>query len=673
MAKYTRQDSRKKRDKRRLLRQQASASRHAWQDLDVSGWFDNTVGMEADILEVFYPQADDLPSPVYDTALPGDACFSYYAYTHPDRKDETEAVVLVKQLMLSRKKNGQEEDPGKEKAKPLLDKLKKMAQAGSVTASACLGYLYINGELVRRDLRRAKQYLQFAADSNDPVACFWLSSLSEGAEEKRLIQKSCEGGCPSALYARLRAISRGETAATSSEIDMLAENLAALAVRGSMKCMLGLLAFLGSQYGEGLRSEFAPAMLGLLDRLAAENYGQAIHYEAVVYSQGILRPADAEKASQLYLKAYEMGEEHAGMLYAMHVLASVSCENIPRKEKTAKVQPARKMLEELHDSGTDMPRSAGVLGCLLVMSGDDDDFRKGIACLEEALAGGDLDTCLRATSNILMWSDDPERHKLCIRLLNSLVRKKDAAAISMRGRYYLDGGLCGNQNVAKGMEMLEQAAEMGSGWACYKLAEVYLFGLYNIEPDTEKAAAFLKKGGRLRSGDCRVLLSLMQLGEFQECPASVDSRTAGAVLRAIRDNFNRDDSYLLVTYAIARFAADSPFRKYGMGNEFLLKKLSKQEEYETTQNFAKDGNEFLLAGELGPLCYMAYALEKLAETKAAGTYAASLAEHMHLPEGSSCEDIADYLYDYVDSVPKSYVQYRLKYGRNDVAEDRPLY
>ena len=669
----TRQDNKKKRDKRRQLKQQALPVRQAWLDVDVSAWFDNTVGPEADVLDVFYPKADDLPSPVYDNGLPGDHCFSYYACKHPDKKDEAEAVGLIKEILLFQKKSGQEEGKGTGPAKPMLDKLKKLAQAGCITASAYLGYQYAYGSLVRRNKQKGMELLRFAADNNDPVACFWLSALADKAEETVLLKKSCECGCPTALYVRLRSISHGKMTATSSEIDMLAELHAALASRGCMKSLLGLLSFLSSDYGKELRNEYAPAMLSLIDRLAAEDCGVAVHYQAVSYTQGVLRPADAEKASRLYLKAYDLGEVQAGLLYAVHVLRSCTDAKLPRREKAALTKPARKMLEDMYAKGQEMPRTAGVLGCMLVMSDDDDDFKKGIQCLEESLAGGDLLTSLRAADNILLWSDDPERHRLCIRLLNSLVRKKNRTAICMRGRYYLDGGLYGNQNVAKGLEMLEQAASMDDREACRTLGEIYLFGLYNCEPDLKKAAEMFLHGATLKSRPCKVLHSLMLLGEFPECPARLDDETAGAVFMTIKDNYSHNDRYLPVTYALAHLNAESQFRKYGEGTEFFLKKLSRQDEYEMADAIAEDCDEYLLSGNLGPLCYIAYAMGKIGRTKAAGMFAAAMAAKLHLPDDTSCDGVADFLYDYIDAVPQSYVDYRLKYSQNAVDEYRPLY
>ena len=40
------------------------------------------------------------------------------------------------------------------------------------------------------------------------------------------------------------------------------------------------------------------------------------------------------------------------------MLRTVCSEKIPRKEKTARTQPARKMLEDLYEKGQEMPRSA---------------------------------------------------------------------------------------------------------------------------------------------------------------------------------------------------------------------------------------------------------------------------------------------------------------------------
>ena len=66
----SKQNSKKKRDKRRLLKRQASAA-YSWQTLDVSGWFDTSGYPEADIfMDRFFTGSEDLPDVVYEEALP---------------------------------------------------------------------------------------------------------------------------------------------------------------------------------------------------------------------------------------------------------------------------------------------------------------------------------------------------------------------------------------------------------------------------------------------------------------------------------------------------------------------------------------------------------------------------------------------------------------------------
>ncbi len=668
----SRQDSKKRRDKRRLLKRQAGPV-SLWQPLDVSGWFDISADPEAESMEVFYPKSSGLPSRVYEDFVPGEFYFNYYARLHPDKEDEAAAVSLVRQYADSyvADKYPESEIMARPK-KAVLKDLEKLSRGGSVTASTYLGYVYTTGTGVRCNPDRAETYLRFAVSKNDPLACFWLAATLKGEEAEQFMDKACEAGCPPAVSCRVNDICAGRISATSAELDMLAGYLASFASNGSMRSLRELLTFLGTNYGDDLRSKYAPAMLGILEGLVAEKYVPALEYKA----EHILRygqtPDDMEEAKQLYLNAYASGSDTARIKYASCLLHETKNKDMTLEAKKENVRVARQVLEEEYANGNLLPVVGGLLGCVLVMSDDDADFTKGIRHLEISILQNNLEMPLRAVTNIILWSDKPERHKLAIKLLNAMVRKKNAHAIYLRGRYYLNGGLCGKADTDKGIHMIQEAALKGIAEAYYFIAEILGFGLYNETADPEIAAEMAKIGGQ-KNHHCNILYSLMQLGEFPGCTVRPDGDEQHELVGILRENVADDDYYLSVALALVTLGADSLLTDYVVDIGVEEEEHSEMRIRSVATEIAMKCDDCMQYCNLGPVCYTAYALRKIGKTRHAELVAGIFARQLHLELGASCDDIADYLQDFVRSVPESYVQYRLAYSNNDADEGRPLY
>ncbi len=673
----SKQASRKKRDKRRLLRQQACPAR-PWQSVDVSRWFDTIGCPEAKGLDMFFPGSDDLPDVVYEDVLPGELLYNYYAHDHPDQEEELLAVMHIRHLLMLEANADSEAEGEARPKKAILKDLEKLAKEGSATASTFLGSLYAVGMDVRKNYDRAESYLRYAASKDDPFACFFLARLLELKEEEeeseQFLDKSCAGGCLEAISARIQQISSGTRGATSSELDMLASYLAAFAVNGSFKSLKALLEFMGTFYGHVLDSEYAHAMLRLLNGLEEEDYAPAVEYKAELLSAGMLVEENLEEAKRLHLKARALGSETAYIKYASCLLHETNDDDMTREAKEEHVRAARKILEEEYASGKYLPVVDGLLGCILVMSDDDADFSKGIQHLESNLSENFEDMPLRAAVHILLWSDKPERHKQAIRLLNTMVRKKNPNAIFIRGRLYLEGGLAGRQDVEKGMKMLEEAAtEMGVGDAWLLLAEISVFGLFNVESDKDTIETLLTEGSKI-SSRCAVLSCLMQLGEIpNRANVHMDIGDMQEVVHDMFVNATRDNNYLSVAIAMVHLGADTPLRNCCQDFGLDLWERSEQELSAIVEEVASDCDDNMQSCNLGPLCYLALAMRKIGKTEHADLAAGIFASKLNLGQGASCDDIADYLQKFVASAPESYVQYRLARSTNDTDEDRPLF
>ncbi len=665
------QDSRKKQDKG-FDRHKAGTARLWLTDVDVAGWFDSPLDRET-CLDVYYPKAAGLPSPVYETALPGEFYCTYYAHQHPELKEEAAAASLAARLCVADSHAGTKAEGESDQNKLMINELKKMADNGSVTAACCLGCLYMRGRLVRKNSVRGEQYLRLAAAKNDPLACFWLSSRPDLEDGLQFLNKSYELGFPATVFFRTAKICSGVITAQDSELVMLAAYLAALANKGCMRSLNLLLHFLVLPCMAKLRPEYVPAMRTLLDGLVAEDYAPAVLLKAEMIMDGVLYKENSEEAGRLFLKARALGAEAAAGEYAVYMLTLAEDGSLTPEEKDAKVRAARICMEEECSQGRSGPEKAGLLGSILAMYDDDADFKRGIQLLEDNLSVTHPDMALKPLHNILVCSDKPERHKAALRLLNILVRKKNMRAVWLRGWYYLDGGLAGRRDTKKGMLMLADAARGGVWEASYLLAEIYLFGLYNCEPDNELAAMTVKLGTTQEGGlPCRLLYSLMQLGEIPGYPATGDRAETMEALMMLASHFAAED-YMAAVVTMARLRVGNPVGKFGDEAGLNDGNLSVDDVVDNAALLAMQCKELMQLGRLGPLCFLAHALGKIGKTQYAWVFATVFAEKLSLKKGVSCDDIAAYLREFVASVPASYINYRLACGTSDSDEGRPLY
>ena len=665
MAKSGRQNSRNKRDKKRLQKKASSAQ---WESLDVSGWFDTSVCFEQNDLDVFYPDDKKLPSPVYKDTLPGEQYFSWYAHEHPDKEDETAAVGLIKNWCATDRLRKTEEN-APDLWKPLLNDLRALAKKGSVTANSFLGHVYANAIHVRKNSVKAQEYFQFAADNGDPLAMFQLWKLLPAGDGEALVTESVRLGNPQAVHCLIYWLYGEGYELTRSELDDVTSRLAALASNGCLESLRQMLEFLSSEYAEEKRSEYEPAMLRLLRRLADAGCPEAVEYQGRIFLRGVLRPKNLGEAARLLKRACELGAGHAPGVYAQSLLEQITeTENTP-EARAALLQEAREVLEKQCLSMPEDYFSKGVLGLILISSENDEDFAKGMELLNEIVPHGLVIIPLKGARFIIDWESRTERINAAFKLLNCIVSRKDRDGLYWLGRYCLLGdGLKQNRN--KGLKLLRQAADLGCGEACLLLCETYLHGLCKTAEDWDEALDMLRDGIKMGSSRCFILYALALLGEISFFGNPPESETIDVVRHLLQEHTSSNDEYLLIAYSLIRTGADSAFKRYGLDSELQMVTYLSDEELAT--ELARHCSLCLMAGSPGPLLYMADALKRIAKTKYAELYAATFAKEIPFMQGCSMEKICERLVFFVLTLPDSYEQFRLAYGEEYREKFQPV-
>ncbi len=221
--------------------------------------------------------------------------------------------------------------------------------------------------------------------------------------------------------------------------------------------------------------------------------------------------------------------------------------------------------------------------------------------------------------------------------------------------------------------MLHEASKTGSEQAFFLLVEIMAFGLYKVKTDRERAAKLAERYSH-KIRQCAILYSLMQLGELPGYTAGpLDDDATHELFGRVINNAERDDSYLSVAIALIHLGADTLLKDYILDSGLSVQKRSEQDLRSIVEEIASDCDNNMQGCNLGPVCYTAHALRRIGKTRNAGLAAAIFARKLHLDKGAGCDDIADYLEDFVRSVPESYVNYRLTYSSSAAGEDRPLY
>ncbi len=480
------------------------------------------------------------------------------------------------------------------------------------------------------------------------------SMLPEG-EGGDLLDISAAYGCPSAVQKKIKQLYTQGAWITGSELNMLASFLAAFAVRGSWRCLVTLLDFLSSDLGEPLRSLYAPAMLRLLNKLADAGWPDAVAYQGVASLTGVLYPESLDKAERLFKRACELGSAEAPAMYAAALFrqAESTCS---AETKASKLSAARVILEDYCPGNNDDLVSRAMLGYLLVLSDDDADFAAGMAYLDDNISQGCLEMVIKSVTHTLDWSDNQERYRAAVMLLNRMVRRNDSEAIFLRGRCYIHGGLSGKQDREKGLKMLHQAAGLGYIPACLLLGELYLFGLFRIGQNTEKALEMLQEGMSLGSSRCSVLYAMAKLHEFPVRAEATDRDDILNACKLLKDHYSDGDNYMLIACCLMRTGADNVVSRIGLFGKDMPDFPVGNEEF--AEGLATLCLICQMTGNLGPLVYIADALKRIASTKYAQLYADKLSEKVPLLSECSCTQISEKLENFIRNVPRSFVNFR---------------
>ncbi len=651
----SKQQNKKKRDKRRLL-QQAASSPRAWESLDLSSWLDNRVGLclYTEGTFILKDNVNGTSMPIYPNVLPGMCFFSCWAHEHPDDERETDAVVLIKQILRSDGAAAENANPGRKK--PLLNKLEKMAGDGCVTASSFLGWCFATGNHVRKNLAKGEKYLRFACDNNEPAACFHYATCL-GILAPKELDASCAANCPNALQLRAKQFCDGHIELDSGELDSLACSLAAFAFKGSWACLDTLALLLDTKRAAQLRKKYAFAILSLLEKLAAAGFVPAMEALGKDHLYCTLGPKKEEKGLQLLLRARSLGSDLAGTLYAGYMLDQLKKPGVSMEEQQKGTLAVLKILEEDHLKGLGFPYVDEKLALLYISSSSETSFQKAMQLIENCIARGYFDIERYLLSIVLTYSDNKERHKRALRLLNVLVRKKDTDATFMRARYYLEGRYAVKHDMGKGLSMMHQAAEMGSGEACFFLAETYLFGLFKCEADIEKAEDMAKKGIWLDNYDCETLLSLILFGEFQTDKTAAETDEDDPFALFMR-NFDTRKDYYDVTWNLVINDASKPLSDLDLDDLFGDDAANEGQFEYNADELAERCLSRMSDCKLGTVAFIAHALKKIARTPHAGLYAATFAEKLSLLPDISCDSVARYLQTFIDKAPESARKFR---------------
>ena len=649
------QQNRKKRDKRRLL-QQAAASPKAWESLDLSAWFDTSVGFEQDVDGAVSLHDDSGQFTIYPYWLPGENFFSYWAHEHPDDEAETAAVCLIKQIMAHDKPGLSESDLSQGKA--IIKKLMKMAKDGCITASSYLGYVYLQGRYVRRDLKKTAHYLKVSFDKKEPLACLWTALIAshqniEGPDMEKALDVSCEAGCAQALHLKAFQVSSRERKVTESELDSLACRMVASASKGSWRCLDGLVDLLGKTAESELKKKYGFAILSLLEKYAAADYAPAVSRLADAYLRGILGPKNVEKGKQLLLRARTLGDDLAGVKYA-ECLLSTAKTDISDEERKQLTRTVIEILEEERRNGKGFPSADEALGMLLIASEDDESFARGISILENCISHGFLTAAKTAAITVPALTGKKERLKGILKLLNALVRKKNAFAMFLRARYYLQGEFAKRRDWEKGLRLMQQAADQDCDDACFFLAQTYLFGLFGCEPDMQKAQDMMQKGMDLGHINCGIFNGLIDIGEFSDRAKELTDEEISTAVEQIMMEFNSSEPYQCTLYNLLRTKASKALGRADLDDMLEEGPLKEEESIFYARELADLCLDTMHACNLGCLSFMAHALKKIAKTQYAKQYAAAFAETLSLGQETDCNGIADYLQNFIDSMPEGY-------------------
>ncbi|MDR2400152.1 MAG: sel1 repeat family protein [Deferribacteraceae bacterium] len=186
-----------------------------------------------------------------------------------------------------------------------LKELIQRAGAGDASAQSQLGYYYLIGEKVGKDIEIAKSWLQKAANQGDIEAAYDLGVLSEGERNYlsavrfyRMAEKDTYAELRLArLYSEGLGVARDEAAA--------ADLIISATESGEAEALY--MAGLAYRYGKGIPVDYEKALNNFLEashRLYPPAYTQVGKF----YEEGIGVESDREAAESYYRKAHNAGD-----------------------------------------------------------------------------------------------------------------------------------------------------------------------------------------------------------------------------------------------------------------------------------------------------------------------------------------------------------------------------
>ena len=127
--------------------------------------------------------------------------------------------------------------------------------------------------------------------------------------------------------------------------------------------------------------------------------------------------------------------------------------------------------------------------CFLDLPIRDDQMMYKACCGKTICQGCDYASVVQSDNNSCPFCRKPAARSLdeARKRIERRVELKDAEAIGMIGKYYLNGELGLQQDHQKGLELLQNAVELGSIEAHYNLGCEYYHGKNGVEVDKKKA------------------------------------------------------------------------------------------------------------------------------------------------------------------------------------------
>ena len=636
-----------------------------WAGIDLSAWFDTSFLAAAGADEEGGGWLSE--NGWYEDDVPGEGSLTWWAVTHPGDQQEAEAARLAVSLELARKKAGQDagaeaEAHYAELLAASLPKLAELAGEGVVTANAVLGSWYRQGVNVGKNARKAKKHLLFAAEKGEPCSAFFLAddnSFPDRTDEFLKTSRGC--GC---LFAWTR---QGleymlDQDLPDDELETLASFLAAYAVRKVYVCLTTLLRILEMPEGEDLRETYAPPMLDLLRQAAASGHAGAIERLGCVLTDGILCERNEKKGREAFREAMQRGSASSACLYAIMLVEEAL--RLPQPEQKAKLQESYAILRENCQEGRYPEKAYTALGCYLIRSDDEAEFKEGMACLKKSLVYQDFEITMECASYLVMEQPSPKRRAQGLKLLDRMVKAGSLDALYFKGCYTLMG-MYGKEARKEGIDLLLKAAEEGDERAWAALAETYAFGLYGFRANTRKALSMAIEGDKSGSESAHFWRVLLEVGELSKASKSIadlvrDPQTSARELAGLIGR-SKDAATNIHDRMIWLDASD--LRSKILPYYPLPEKPHPAEDLEMLIDDGIWNAEFcvyaLKHGHVPTVAFAVHALKKISQTEYSRFYMGALAVRLGMPYASDTR-VFQYLKDYLQGLPESFFEFRDK-------------